>query len=306
MITIGEDIMEIGLVGLGKMGLALALNMKDKGHRVAVLSRNAAKSAAASEDGLIGTTELSSFIGSFKGRRLIWLMVPAGDPVDQMIGQILPLLEKSDIIVDGGNSHYRDSLRRAEMIHDAGIEYVDIGISGGPEGARSGACMMVGTSEETYSFLYPLLKDLCVENGCLHAGPIGAGHFIKMVHNGIEYGMLQAIAEGFELMDAGPYELDYQAIAKLWNNGSVIRSWLIELTAELFAKDPKLQELKGIIDSSGTGLWTVEEALSRQVPLPVISQALFTRYRSEQDNPFSARLIAGLRREFGGHEVEKA
>ncbi len=298
--------MEIGLVGLGKMGLALALNMRDKGHQVAVLSRSPAKAKAASKDGLIGTVELSSFITHFQGRRLIWLMVPAGDPVDQMIGQIIPLMEKGDIIIDGGNSHYRDSLRRAETTKHAGIEYVDIGISGGPEGARDGACMMVGASEKTYLFLDPLLKDLCVENGCLHAGPTGAGHFIKMVHNGIEYGMLQAIAEGFELMDAGPYELDYQAIAKLWNNGSVIRSWLIELTAKLFAKDPHLQKLKGVIGSSGTGLWTVEEALSRQVPLPVISQALFTRYRSGQDDPFSARLIAGLRQEFGGHAVEKA
>lgn len=298
--------MEIGLVGLGKMGLALALNMRDKGHQVAVLSRSPAKAKAASKDGLIGTVELSSFITHLQGRRLIWLMVPAGDPVDQMIGQITPLLKKGDMIIDGGNSHYRDSLRRAEMTNHAGIEYVDIGISGGPEGARDGACMMVGASESIYLFLEPLLKDLCVENGCLHAGPTGAGHFIKMVHNGIEYGMLQAIAEGFELMDAGPYELDYQAIAKLWNNGSVIRSWLIELTAKLFAKDPHLQKLKGVIGSSGTGLWTVEEALSRQVPLPVISQALFTRYRSGQDDPFSARLIAGLRQEFGGHAVEKA
>jgi 6-phosphogluconate dehydrogenase len=302
----GVVAMEVGLVGLGKMGLPLALSMKDNGHRVSVLSRSSEKAEAASKEGLIGTSEPESFTGSFKGRKLIWLMVPAGDPVDQMIEQLFPLLTKEDILVDGGNSHYRDSTRRAAKLSGSGIEFVDIGISGGPGGARSGACMMVGSGKETYEYLFPLLKDLCVDNGCMHVGPTGSGHFVKMVHNGIEYGMLQAIAEGFELMDSSPYDLDYSALAKLWNNGSVIRSWLIELTAQLFEKDPHLDQLKGVIGSSGTGLWTVEEALSRQVPVPAISQALFTRYRSEQENPFSARLIAGLRREFGGHAVEKS
>lgn len=297
--------MEVGLIGLGKMGLALALNLNSSGHNVIVNSRSPEKAAAVEKNGLAGTSDLSVFTGLFSGRRLIWLMVPAGDPVDQMIDQLLPLLAAGDLLVDGGNSHYRDALRRAEKLKAAGVEFIDIGISGGPDGARNGACMMVGSSEETYQYLYPLLKDLCVENGCLRAGPTGAGHYVKMVHNGIEYGMLQALAEGFELMDAGPYDLDYRALAELWNNGSVIRGWLIELTAQLFAKDPQLNQLKGVIGSSGTGLWTVEEALSRQVPVPAIAQSLFTRYRSAQQDPFSARLIAGLRREFGGHDVEK-
>ncbi len=298
--------MEVGLVGLGKMGLPLALNMHDSGVKVFVYSRSAAKATEAEDKGLIGTSELGQFTGFFHGRKTIWLMVPAGDPVDQMIEKLTPLLAEGDLLIDGGNSHYRDSIRRADKLKSSGIDYVDIGISGGPGGARNGACMMVGSTEETYNYLSPLLKKLCVEKGSLHAGPTGAGHYIKMVHNGIEYGMLQAIAEGFELMDAGPYELDYRAIAELWNNGSVIRSWLIELTARLFASDPHLERLKGIIGSSGTGLWTVEEALERQVPAPVITQSLFARYRSEQQNPFSARLIAGLRREFGGHDVEEA
>jgi 6-phosphogluconate dehydrogenase len=298
--------MEVGLVGLGKMGLPLALNMLGSGQRVTVYSRSPEKAKAAEAKGLAGTSDLELFTRFFSGRKVIWLMVPAGDPVDQMIVRLNPLLAEGDLLIDGGNSHYRDSIRRAETLKNSGIEYADIGISGGPDGARSGACMMVGSTEETYAFLFPLLKELCVENGCLHSGPTGAGHYIKMIHNGIEYGMLQAIAEGFELMDAGPFDLDYRAIAELWNSGSVIRGWLIELTAQLFAGDPHLEKLRGVIGSSGTGLWTVEEGLSRQVPTPVIAQSLFARYRSEQQDPFSARLVAGLRREFGGHDIEEA
>jgi 6-phosphogluconate dehydrogenase len=299
----GVLLMEVGIVGLGKMGYPLALNMHEKGYKVIVLSRSAEKAATASSDGLEGTSDPVSFAGAFSGRRIVWLMVPAGKAVDDMINHFVPLLSSDDIIVDGGNSHYRDSLRRAEMLKPYGIDYVDIGISGGPSGAREGACMMVGAAEETYAYLEPLLKDICVNNGCLRAGRNGSGHYVKMVHNGIEYGMMQAIAEGFELMDSGPFGLDYKALAELWNNGSVIRSWLIELTAQMFAADPGLTGIKGVAGSSGTGLWTVEEALAEQVPLPVITQALFARYRSQQENSFSARVVAGLRREFGGHAV---
>ncbi len=297
--------MEVGLVGLGKMGHPLALNMKDHGHRVVAYSRSAEKAAVLSAAGLEGTADLSSFCTTLHSPRLIWLMIPAGEAVDKMIGQLIPLLDQGDIIIDGGNSHYRDSGRRATELQQQGLEYVDAGISGGPSGARSGACMMVGAKEGVYDYLKPLFQDLCLENGCLRVGSNGAGHYVKMVHNGIEYGMMQAIAEGFELMDSGPYELDYKALAELWNNGSVIRSWLIELTASLFAKDPHLERIKGVAGSSGTGLWTVEEALAVKVPVPVIAQALFARYRSEQEDAFSAKVIAGLRREFGGHDIEK-
>ena len=297
--------MEIGMVGLGKMGYPLALNMKDHGHRVVAYSRSAEKASGFTADGLEGTADLAGFSRFLRNPRLIWLMVPAGEPVDKIIEQLVPLLERGDIIVDGGNSHYRDSVRRASELQERGIKYVDAGISGGPSGARSGACMMIGADQETFDYLEPLFKDLSLKNGCLRVGPSGAGHYVKMVHNGIEYGMMQAIAEGFELMASGPYELDYQALAELWNNGSVIRSWLIELTANIFAGDPQLEQIKGVAGSSGTGRWTVEEALAMKVPVPVIAQALFARYHSEQEESFSAKLIAGLRREFGGHDIEK-
>ena len=298
--------MEVGLIGLGKMGYPLALNMREHGHRVIAFSRSAEKAAAYSNMGLEGTNDLIKLVEAIKGRRTIWLMVPAGEAVDAMVDELLPLLNEKDILVDGGNSHYRDSVRRAAKAKETGIFYVDAGISGGPSGARSGACMMVGADENVYHYLEPLLIHVCQEGGCLRVGENGAGHYAKMVHNGIEYGMMQAIAEGFELMDKGPYQYDYSALASLWNNGSVIRSWLIELTSQLFEIDPGLDQIKGVVGSSGTGLWTVEEALSRKVPVPVIAQALFARYRSEDDNAFSARLLAALRREFGGHEVEKA
>ncbi len=297
--------MEIALIGLGKMGYALALNMKDHGHRVVAYSRSPEKAAALADEGLEGTSSLEDLCASIKGRRLIWLMVPAGKAVDKMIAKLLPLLNERDIIVDGGNSHYGDSIRRFSELQKEKIDYVDAGISGGPSGARSGACIMVGAEENIYKYLEPLLNDLSTEGGCLRVGGAGAGHYVKMVHNGIEYGMMQAISEGFELMDSGPYEINFHELSKLWNRGSVIRSWLIELTANIFAEDPKLKKIEGIVGSSGTGLWTVEEALLRKVPLPVITQALFTRYRSEQNNVFSARLAASLRREFGGHDVEK-
>ncbi len=297
--------MEIGLVGLGKMGHALALNMFDHGHQVAGFSISAEEAEALTADGVKGTAELDEFTASLGSCDVIWLMVPAGEPVDQVIDQVAPFLSAGAIIVDGGNSHYRDSVRRAIKLKEQDFQFADVGISGGPSGARHGACMMVGAEVDTYATLEPLLKDLCVENGCLRVGENGSGHFVKMIHNGIEYGMLQAIAEGFELLEQGPYPVDYRALSKLWNNGSVIRSWLIELTEQVFASDPYLEQIKGLIGSSGTGLWTVEEALARKVPVPVITQALYARFRSEQENVFSARLVAALRQEFGGHDVEK-
>ncbi len=297
--------MEVGLVGLGKMGYALALNMRDQEHRIVAYSRSKEKAAVLKKDGLEATADVQEFTAALSGRKVIWLMVPAGEAVDRMIENLVPVLGQGDIIIDGGNSHYRDSVRRAANLKELGLDFIDAGISGGPDGARYGACMMIGAQADTYLRLEPLFKDLCVENGCLHVGESGAGHYVKMVHNGIEYGMLQAIAEGFELLEKGPFQIDFQALAGLWNNGSVIRGWLIELTEQVFAADPHLAQIKGVAHSSGTGQWTVEEALARKVPVPVITQALFARYRSEQEDSFSARLVAGLRSEFGGHEVKK-
>ncbi len=297
--------MDIGLVGLGKMGYNLALNMIEKGHRVVAYSRSNSKAEALKADGLKATADPAYLAGSLGKKKVIWLMVPAGEPVNQMIELFKPHLSGGDIIIDGGNSHYRDSIRRSEMLKEQGIDYVDAGISGGPEGARRSPCMMIGSSTETYSYLEALFIDLCTEDGCLRVGGAGAGHFVKMVHNGIEYGMMQAIAEGFELLEQGPYEIDYPALSGLWNTGSVIRSWLVELTGQLFSENPGLANIGPVIGSSGTGLWAVEEALQQKIPLPVITSALYTRYRSEQENSFSARLVAGLRYQFGGHEVEK-
>ncbi len=299
--------MDVGLIGLGKMGYPLALNMRDNGHRVVAFSRSEEKAAGLAVDGLEGTADLETLCASLGERKIIWLMVPAGEAVDRMLEGLVSFLNEGDIIVDGGNSHYSDSLRRFNDLQQKKIEYVDAGISGGPSGARSGACMMIGANENTYNYLEALFKDISLDGGCLRVGGSGAGHYVKMIHNGIEYGMMQAIAEGFELMDSGPYDLDFHKLSKLWNSGSVIRSWLVELTANIFALDPGLTQIKGVAGSSGTGLWTVEEALLRQVPVPAITQALFARYRSEQGNDlFSAKLVASLRREFGGHETKEA
>jgi 6-phosphogluconate dehydrogenase len=298
--------MEVGLVGLGKMGYPLALNMLDNGHKVFALSRSPFRAGQFNSEGISGTSSAAEFVARFDDRRIIWLMVPAGEVVDRMIDSFIPLLSPGDIIIDGGNSHYRESIRRAEKLKEHDLAYADLGISGGPSGARHGACMMIGSTKDVYKHLEPLLKSLCHDNGLLRVGENGSGHYVKMIHNGIEYGMMQAIAEGFELMDRGPYELDLSAVASLWNNGSVIRSWLIELTARMLAEDPHLDLIKGVAGSSGTGSWTVDEALQRKVPLPVITQALYARYSSEQENSFAARVVAGLRREFGGHEVVEA
>ena len=294
--------MDTGLIGAGKMGHALALNMLDHGHRVVVYSRNPDKAAAFNAEGFEGTADLEELVSKLPDPKIIWLMVPAGEAVDEMLEQLTPLLKKGDILIDGGNSHYRDSVRRSESLAAKNLHYVDAGISGGPLGARSGACMMIGAEGKIFNHLDPLFKDICIEGGYLHVGESGAGHYVKMVHNGIEYGMMQAIAEGFTLLNSGPYQLNFGDIANLWNHGSVIRSWLIELTAKMFAADPTLKNFKGIAGSSGTGLWTVEEALLRKVSLPAITQALYARYDSEQGEHFSAKIIAGLRHEFGGHE----
>jgi 6-phosphogluconate dehydrogenase len=297
--------MEIGVIGMGKMGYSLALNVRDNHHRVLVYSSTPAKISSLEKESIWGTNDLELLAQAFEGRKVFWLMVPAGEAVDKVIAQLMPYMEKGDIIVDGGNSHYRDTVRRAQALRELGMKYVDAGISGGPAGARKGACMMIGADSETFAYLEPVFRDICVPQGYRRMGENGSGHYVKMIHNGIEYGMLQAIAEGFEIMHHAPYDLDFQEIAHVWNNGAVIRGWLMELTEAVFAADPKLDSIKGVIESSGTGLWTVEEALDKKVPVPVIAQSLFSRYRSLQEDTFSGKLIAGLRQQFGGHKVEK-
>ncbi|KJF26759.1 phosphogluconate dehydrogenase (NAD(+)-dependent, decarboxylating) [Clostridium aceticum] len=297
--------MEIGIIGLGKMGYNLALNIKDHQHRVVAYNRSSEKIKEGEVEGLVGAYSIEELVNKLSTPRIIWLMVPAGDPVDEMIEALIPLLNNEDIIIDGGNSNYKDTLRRYEMLKKKNLHFVDVGTSGGVEGARNGACMMIGAEEEIFKRIEPIIKDVCLEKGYLHTGKNGSGHFVKMIHNGIEYGMLQAMGEGFEILEKSQFDLDYKEVARVWNHGSVIRGWLMELMERAFEKDPQLETIKGIIHSSGEGLWTVQEALELQVPAPVITDSLFVRYRSQQQDTFTGKVIAALRNEFGGHHVEK-
>jgi len=297
--------MQIGIIGLGKMGKNLALNLLDHGHQVIGYDMSSEGLEIARKEGIECANSLEELIESLSRRRAIWMMIPAGDPVDDTIKKLVPLLAEDDIIIDGGNSNFNNTLRRNDYLDQKGIHLVDAGTSGGVEGARHGACMMIGAENDVFAYLEEVFKGVNVEKGYLHTGPTGSGHFTKMVHNGIEYGILQAIGEGFEILEASDFDLDYKEIARVWNHGSVIRSWLMELTESAFSKDPNLEEIKGVVNSSGEGLWTVEEALKLKVPVPVIANSLFVRYRSQQEDTFSGKVIAALRNEFGGHKVEK-
>jgi 6-phosphogluconate dehydrogenase len=299
--------MQIGIIGLGKMGYNLALNLRNNGYEVVAHDVNADfVHSISQEDRIIATYSLSAFCGELSGRKVVWLMVPAGEIVDKVIDNLLEYLSPNDIIIDGGNSHYKQSIKRHNYLKTKQIHFIDCGTSGGTSGALNGACTMFGGDEEPARYIEPILKDISVENGCLYCGKSGAGHFVKMVHNGIEYGMMQAIAEGFEVFEKSDYDLDFQAVAKMFNHGSVVRSWLMELTENAFSKDPKLDSIKGIMHSSGEGKWTLETALDMGVPTPVIALSLMMRYRSQQEDTFSGKVVAALRNEFGGHAVEKA
>lgn len=297
--------MKIGLVGLGKMGMNLGLNMMDHGHEVAAydVSPEAVKSFQSS--GGKGSSSLEELVGSLEKPRIVWLMVPQGKIVDNLLAELEPLLEAGDIVIEAGNSHYKDSLSRAESLSAKGLHYFDVGTSGGMEGARHGACYMIGGDKDVFATIEPLFKDTAVPNGYLYTGPSGSGHYSKMVHNGIEYGMMAAIGEGFEILEKSQFDYDYEALAKVWSNGSVIRGWLMELTQSAFSKDPKLAGIRGVMHSSGEGKWTVEEALNLQAAAPVIALSLMMRYRSTEDDTFTGKVVAALRNEFGGHAVEK-
>lgn len=297
--------MKIGIIGLGRMGFNLALNAKEHGHEVVVYNRTLEKVDEAVEKGLIGAYSIEELVEKIQGRKVIWLMVPAGEIVDEMIEKLIPLLKQKDIIIDGGNSFYKDTLKRYDKLKALNIDFADVGTSGGITGARNGACTMVGAEDEVFKYIEEFINDISVENGYIHAGKNGAGHFVKMVHNGIEYGMMQAIGEGFEILDKSQFDLDFKEVARVFNNGSVIRGWLMELMENAFSKDATLDKLKGVMYSSGEGLWTVQEALELKVPVPVIASSLFTRYRSEQEDTFTGKVVAALRNEFGGHAVSK-
>lgn len=296
---------KIGLIGLGKMGANLAKNMKDHQIDVVAFNRTYDKVKEIEEYGVEGAYSLEELVKKLVSPKIVWLMIPAGKPVDETIDKLLPMLEEGDIIIDGGNSKYKDTLQRYEMLKDHGIHLIDAGTSGGTDGARNGACMMVGGEREVIETLEPTFEALCVENGYGHMGPSGAGHFVKMIHNGVEYGMMQAIGEGFEILQQSRFDLDMEQVSRVWNNGSIIEGYLMQMTEQAFKEDPMLENILGIIDSSGEGLWTVEEALNLQVPAPVITQSLFTRYRSKQQDTFSGKVVAAQRNQFGGHYIHK-
>lgn len=298
--------MQLGLIGLGKMGWNLALNCISKGHEVVVYDIDEVVRTQATENNFTVAASLPDLAARLKGRRVIWLMIPAGSPVDSVLAQLKPLLQNDDIIIEGGNSHYKDSVRRATELAQAGIHLLDCGTSGGISGALNGICAMIGGNRQVFGYCEPLFQDISVPNGYLYCGESGSGHFVKMVHNGIEYGMMQSIAEGFEVLQQSGYEFSYESIAKLWNNGSVIRGWLMELVQQVFTKDPDLESIKGIMRSSGEGKWMVETALEKNISTPVIALSLLMRYRSLQEDTFSGKLVASLRNEFGGHSVTKS
>lgn len=298
--------MQVGIIGLGKMGFNLALNLKRNNYDVVAQDVNSDFVSKIGQEGIETAFSVEELCKKLTNRRVIWLMVPAGEIVDAVITSLLPYLSKSDIIIDGGNSNYNDSKRRYAQLKEHGIDFLDCGTSGGTSGALNGACTMIGGDADVFDYVAKVFKDISVENGFLYTGAAGSGHFTKMVHNGIEYGMMQSIAEGFEVFEHSEFDIDFQKTAKLFNHGSVVRSWLMELTENAFSKDARLDGIKGIMHSSGEGKWTLETALDLGVPTPVIALSIMMRYRSQMSDTFSGKVVAALRNEFGGHAVEKS
>ncbi|UMZ33838.1 phosphogluconate dehydrogenase (NAD(+)-dependent, decarboxylating) [Priestia megaterium] len=296
--------MKIGLIGLGKMGYNLSLNLMDNHHEVVAYDVNKEAVEKLSNEGATGAFTVEELVNELPhSPKVVWIMVPAGEVTENVIIELKELLSEGDIIIDGGNSNYKESVRRAQDLQEKGIYFFDVGTSGGMEGARNGACTMIGGDAEVFRTIEPVFNDICVENGFMYAGKSGSGHFLKMVHNGVEYGMMQSIAEGFEVLEKSQFDFDYEAVARVWNNGSVVRSWLMELTENAFSKDPKLDSIKGVMQSSGEGKWTVETALDLQTATPVIALSLMMRYRSLEEDTFTGKVVAALRNEFGGHGV---
>ncbi|OBZ18276.1 6-phosphogluconate dehydrogenase (decarboxylating) [Bacillus sp. FJAT-27264] len=295
--------MKVGLIGLGKMGYNLGLNLLEHGHEVAAFDLNTPAVEEMIKNGAEGAASLAELVSKLQQPRILWIMVPH-PVVDNVIAELTPLLSQGDIVIEAGNSHYKQSISRYEALRQHGISFMDAGTSGGMEGARNGACYMIGGDPEAWAIVEPLFRDTSVENGYLYAGKSGSGHFLKMVHNGIEYGMMAAIGEGFEVLEKSGFDFNFEQVARVWNNGSVIRSWLMELVERAFSKDAKLEEIKGVMHSSGEGRWTLETAFDLQAATPVIAMSLLMRYRSLETDTFTGKVVAALRNEFGGHAVE--
>jgi 6-phosphogluconate dehydrogenase len=298
--------MQLAMIGLGRMGGNMVQRLLQGGHQVAVFDRSADAVKAHVAMGAKAAKDLADLCRQLSAPRVVWVMVPAGAAVESTIEQLLPGLSKGDVIIDGGNSNFRDSIRRAAGLKEKGIAFIDAGTSGGIWGLAIGYCLMIGASPEAFKLCEPIFRTLAPEDGYAHVGPPGAGHYVKMIHNGIEYGMLQAYAEGYEILHASKdFKLDLHQISAVWNRGSVVRSWLNELAERAFANDTELSALKGYVEDSGEGRWTVQEAIDLDVPAPVITLSLLTRFRSRQSDSFGAKVIAALRNEFGGHAVKR-
>ncbi len=296
--------MKLGFVGLGKMGANMAERLLNLGHEVVVFNRSRPAIDKLVEKGAIASDSLADLASKLGGRKVIWLMVPSGQAVDDNIELLMPYLNPNDILIDGGNSNYKQTKIRAERVEAKGFKYLDCGTSGGVWGLQNGYSLMSGGDKEASEYIKPIYLSLAPEGGYTYCGASGAGHFVKMIHNGIEYGMMQAMAEGFEIMQKSPYNLDLESIATGWQYGSVVRSWLLELMVIALGEDPKLEKLKDYVQDSGEGRWTIEAAIELDVPAHVITSSLFTRFASRQDESFAMKVLAALRNQFGGHAVQ--
>lgn len=298
--------MQLAMLGLGKMGGNMVQRLLKGGHQVVAYDVDPKRPAELSKYGAVPATTVDEVVKKLSAPRVVWVMVPSGKITEDLIASLASRLSKGDVIIDGGNSNFHDSVRRGKECEQKGIHFLDAGTSGGVWGLQNGYCLMVGGSDEAFAIAEPALKTLAPENGLLHTGPAGSGHFVKMTHNGIEYGLMAAYAEGFEILKTSPFgNLDLPKIAGIWRYGSVVRSWLLELLHEALEKDPKLEKLKGYVEDSGEGRWTVQAAIDQNVPAPIITLSLLQRIASRQEESFSAKVQAALRNEFGGHAVKK-
>lgn len=301
----GVGRMEVGMVGLGRMGGNMAKRLMQGGHQVVAFDPNPQAVATSVEAGATGAKSLTDLVSKLSTPRTVWIMVPAGEVTDVTVTTLGHILEKGDTVIDGGNSRYTDSQRHGELLAQRGIDFLDCGTSGGIWGLQEGYCLMIGGEEKPFARCQCLFETLAPANGFLRTGPVGSGHYVKMIHNGIEYGMLEAYAEGFELLAGHEFPLDLAGIADLWQHGSVVRSWLLDLAEDALKKDPRLEGIRGYVEDSGEGRWTVEEAIRLGVPVPALAFSLFERFRSRQQDAWSDRFIAALRNEFGGHAIKR-
>lgn len=290
------------------MGMNMAKRLLQGGHQVVAFNRTPGKTDQLAKEGAIGAYSISQVVDKLSPPRIAWIMLPAGSAVDKHINQLKKILSPNDIVIDGGNTYYKDDIRRSTLLAKSDINFMDVGVSGGIWGLEKGYCLMIGGEKQTYRYVEPIFKTLAPEKGYLFCGGVGAGHFVKMVHNGIEYGMMQAYGEGFDILEASPYgeSLDYAAVSHLWNQGSVVRSWLLELMESAFGDDPKLSDIRGYVEDSGEGRWTIQQAIETGVSAPVIALSLMRRFRSQVQDSFSDKVVAALRREFGGHKTKAA